>query len=118
MVHTCKSNSSRVIPEPNVRMCGWDCKPALRHLQTVRIPCANQNLSVFCANTKGIGGTGCPVLPQIRRKLIYHVPSANCLLFGLHVVCLCVPASKCTFLILGTYWCTVGSKGPPPRGTP
>ncbi len=36
-------------------MCGWDCEPTLYHLRTVHIPFAmNQNLSVFCANTKGI----------------------------------------------------------------
>ncbi len=50
LIHTCK---------PNTRMCGWDCEPALRHLWMVRILfAANQNLSVFWANTKGSGSLG------------------------------------------------------------
>ncbi len=42
------ANRFETVCEPNARMCEWDCKPALRHLRTVRIPFAmNQNLSVF-----------------------------------------------------------------------
>ncbi len=69
-----------MVREPNVRMCGWDCKPVLRRPQTVCLPfAANQNLSVFCANTKRTGCVRCPfhtpdVLcsPQVRGKLINH----------------------------------------------
>ncbi len=43
---------------PNVCMCGWNCKHVLCCLYTVRIPFAtNQNLSVFCSNTKEIART-------------------------------------------------------------
>ncbi len=49
--------------EPNALMWGLDCKPALRHPQTVCILfAANQNLSVFCANTKR---TKCPWCPWV-----------------------------------------------------
>ncbi len=68
--------------EPNARMCGWDCKPALCHLRTVRILFAvNQNLSVFCAHTKRTGCAGCPFYapvvlcsPQVREKWINCAP--------------------------------------------
>ncbi len=57
------------ICEPNVRMCGWDCGPVLRHLRTVHIPfAANWNLLVFCANTKRTGCAGCP----------FHAPGVLC----------------------------------------
>ncbi len=40
---------------PNVCTYGQNCKHALRHLHTVSVPfAASWNLSVFCANTKGI----------------------------------------------------------------
>ncbi len=80
-------NVSPTAREPNARMCGWDCEPALRHPQTVCIPfAANQNLSVFCMNTKRIGCIGCPLLApgvlcshQVCVKLINRASSANCL---------------------------------------
>ncbi len=57
------ANHSRMICEPNARICGRDCKPALRHLRMVRMPfAANQNLSFFCTNTKRIGCVGCTLL--------------------------------------------------------
>ncbi len=57
------ANCSQTVCKPNARMCGWDCKPVLPHLRTVRIPFAvNQNLLGFCVNTKRIGCTGCPLL--------------------------------------------------------
>ncbi len=75
-----------MVCEPNARMCGWDCKPALHCLRMVSIPfAANQNLSVFCANTKRTGCAGCPfhapgVLcsPQVRRKLINRALLTRC----------------------------------------
>ncbi len=68
--------------EPNAHMCGRDCEPVLRHLQTVCIPFAvNRNLSVFCANTKRTGCARCPFhapgvlcLPQVCGKLINCAP--------------------------------------------
>ncbi len=49
--------------KPNARMCGRDCEPAWCHLRMARIPFAtNQNLSVFCANTKRTECAGCPLL--------------------------------------------------------
>ncbi len=67
-------------------MCGRACKPVLRYPRTVRIPFAtNQNLSFFCANTKGTGCAKCPfqtpgVLcsPQVCRKLINRAPNTHC----------------------------------------
>ncbi len=57
------TRARRMVREQNARMCGWDCEPALCHPRTVRIPfAANWNLSVFCANTKRIGCTECPLL--------------------------------------------------------
>ncbi len=60
----CKASYTRacqMVCEPNARMCRWDCKPALHHLQMVRISfTTNRNLSVFCANTKRTGCVGCP----------------------------------------------------------
>ncbi len=75
-------NCSQTVRESNARMCEWDCKPVLHHPRMVRIPfAANQNLSVFCANTKRTGCAGCPfhapgVLcsPQVRGKLITRAP--------------------------------------------
>ncbi len=68
--------------EPNAHMCGRDCEPVLGYLQTVRIPFAvNQNLLVFCANTKRTGCTGYPFhapgflcSPQVCGKLIHCAP--------------------------------------------
>ncbi len=76
------ANHLQMIRERNACMCGWNCKSALRHLRTVRIPfAANQNLS-FCTNTKR---TGCPECPfhapcvlcssQAHRKLINRTPN-------------------------------------------
>ncbi len=70
-----------MVHELSQRMCGRDYKPVLRHPRMVCIPFAtNQNLSVFCANTKRTGCSGCPFhapdvlcLPQVRGKLINHV---------------------------------------------
>ncbi len=67
-------------------MCVRNCEPALRCPQMVRIPfTANQNQSVFCANTKRTGCAWCPfhalgVLcsPQVRVKLIWHAPLTRC----------------------------------------
>ncbi len=75
----------RMVRKPNVSMCGWDCEPMLRHPRTARLPfAANQNLSVFCANTKRTRCAGCPfhapgVLcsPQVCGKLINRAPHAN-----------------------------------------
>ncbi len=75
-------NHSRTVRELNACMCGQNCEPALRHPWTVRIPFAeNQNLLVFCANTKRTECAGCPfhaldVLcsPQVCGKLINHMP--------------------------------------------
>ncbi len=75
----------RTVREPNVQMCRWDCEPALHHPWMVCIPfAANQNLSVFCTNTKRTGCTRCPFhapsvlcLPQVRRKLINHAPNTH-----------------------------------------
>ncbi len=74
-----------MVCEPNAHMCGQNCEPALCHLRTVRIPFAtNQNLLVFCANTKRTGCARCPfhapnVLcsPQVRRKLITRAPNIH-----------------------------------------
>ncbi len=67
------------------RMCGHECEPALRCPQMVRIPFAvNQNLLVFCVNTKRTGCARCPfhtpgVLcsPQVHKKLINRVPNTR-----------------------------------------
>ncbi len=69
-----------MVREPNVRMCRWDCKPA------VRIPFAvNQNMLIFCANTR-TGCAGCPLhapgvlcSPQVCGKLINHTPIMCCM---------------------------------------
>ncbi len=76
------TNFSRTVRKSNVCMCRRDCEPALRHSWMVHIPFAeNRNLSVFCANTKRTGCTGCPfhapgVLcsPQVLKKLINRAP--------------------------------------------
>ncbi len=53
----------QTVCEPNACMCGRDCEPVLRHPRTVRILfAANQNLSLFCANTKR---TGCASMHQV-----------------------------------------------------
>ncbi len=50
------ANCSQTVRKPNARMCGWDCEIALRRPQTVCILfTTNQNLSVFCSNTKRTG---------------------------------------------------------------
>ncbi len=77
----------QIVYEPNARICGWDCKPVLHHPRTVCIPFAvNQNLLVFCMNTKRTGCAGCPfhapgVLcsPQVCVKLINHAPNTSCI---------------------------------------
>ncbi len=74
-----------MVREPNARMCGRGCEPALRHPQTVCILFAEkQNLLVFCANTKRTGCAGCLFhapgvlcLPQVCEKLINCAPHAN-----------------------------------------
>ncbi len=63
-------------------MRGRDCKPVLCRPQMVRILfTANRNLSVFGANTKITGCARCLLIapgvlcsPQVRKKLINHVP--------------------------------------------
>ncbi len=75
-------NGLRIAREPNVRMCGQDCEPVLRHSRMARIPfIANRNLLVCCANTKRTGCDGCPfhalsVLcsSHVRGKLINRTP--------------------------------------------
>ncbi len=58
-------------------MCEWDCKHALCHLRMVRIPfTTNQNLLVFAWTQREVGA---PCWLQVSGKLVYHVPSANCL---------------------------------------
>ncbi len=65
------ANHSRMVYKPNACMCGWDCEPVLRHLWTVRIPFAvNQNLLVFCANTKR---TGCASMHQVSSACLRFV---------------------------------------------
>ncbi len=76
------TQARRMVREPNTRMCGWDCEPALHHPWMVRISfAANRNLSVFCANTKRTGCAGCPFLalgvlcsPQVHGKSINRAP--------------------------------------------
>ncbi len=85
-VHTC---------EPNVRMCGRDCELLLCYLRMVCIQFAtNQNLSVFCMNTKEIGLLGVLFSPQVHRKLVYHAPSMNCLVY------MCVPAFTYSYMAM------------------
>ncbi len=77
------TRACQMVREPNARMCGRDCELALRPMRMVRVPFAtNQNLSVFCANTKKTGFAGCPfhapgVLcsPQVRGKLTNGAPN-------------------------------------------
>ncbi len=69
----------QTIREPNARMCGQDCKPALRHLWMVRILfAANRNLLVFLHEHKEnwmcLHAPGVPCSPQVRRKLINRAP--------------------------------------------
>ncbi len=79
------ANHWRMVHKRNACMCGWNFEPALYHLRTVCIPFfANQNLSVFCANTKRTGCVGCPFYapgvlcsPQVCRKLINHMPNTR-----------------------------------------
>ncbi len=79
---TSYTRARRMVRKPNGHMCGRDCKPVLRHPRTVRIPfVANQNLLVFCANTKRTGCAWCPFYapgvlcsPQVPRKLINYAP--------------------------------------------
>ncbi len=79
------TRTHQMVRKPNVRMCGWDCEPALCRPRMVRIPlAANWNLSVCCANTKR---TGCPRCPfhapgvlcshQVRGKLINRMPNTG-----------------------------------------
>ncbi len=60
-LHKCAewfAKHSQTVREPNARMCGWDCEPVPRRPRIVRITfTANQNLSVFCANTKRTGSS-------------------------------------------------------------
>ncbi len=80
------ANCSQTVCEPNGRMCGRYCKSALRHPPMVCIPFAkNQNLSVFCPNTKRTGCAGCPFhapgvpcSPEVHRKLINCAPLTCC----------------------------------------
>ncbi len=82
-----------MVRELNACMCRRDCEPLLRHLRTVHISFAvNQNLSVFCANTKRTGNARCPfhapgVLysPQVRRKLINSAPLTRCTQTAQHI---------------------------------
>ncbi len=75
-----------MVPKPNARMFGWDCEPALCCPQTVCIPfTTNQNLSVFCANTKKIGCTRCP----------FHAPGV----LSMHRVSF--PCTGCPFHVPG-----------------
>ncbi len=74
-----------MVCEPNARMCVRNCEPAPRYPQMIRIPFAtNQNLSIFCANTKKTGCTRCPFhapgfrcSPQVHGKLIDCVPNTH-----------------------------------------
>ncbi len=80
LIYTSVLNGSQTVCKPNAYICGQDCVPALHHPRMVCISfAANQNLSVFCANTKRTGCAECPfhapgVLcsPQVRGKLINH----------------------------------------------
>ncbi len=70
-VHTCDQNylcmvhkwfpySLRIVCVPNACTCGWYREHALCHLHTVCVPfVTNQNLPIFCANTKGILRSPC-----------------------------------------------------------
>ncbi len=97
-ISCCRSKASytwarQMVREPNARMCGRDCEPALRHLRTVRIPfSANRNLSVFCTNTKRTRCAGCPFYelgvlcsPQVHGKLINRVPNMCRMRMAQHV---------------------------------
>ncbi len=101
------TRAHQMVREPNARICGWDCDPVLRHLQTVCIPfAAKRNLSVFCANTKRTGCAGCPfhapgVLcpPQVCGKLTNHAPRTNSALvytrFKVTIMVLCLNLKIC-----------------------
>ncbi len=93
-VHTCESN---------VRMCGQDCEPVLHYLQMVCVPfTTNQNLSVFCANTKGIECTGCPVFASGSRKI--NLPHTWRKLFGSHVCTGLYAVIFCMLLLCHEYY--------------
>ncbi len=60
----------RMVRKRNACMCGWDCVPALCHLQMICILFAtNRNLSIFYANSKRIGCAGCPLLASGSQKI-------------------------------------------------
>ncbi len=61
-------------------MSGWDCKPALRHPQTVRIPfAANRNLLVFWANTKRTGCASMHWVSFVRLRFMENELTVCCL---------------------------------------
>ncbi len=80
-VHTCK---------PIIRMCGQDCKPALRHLRMICISfVANWNLLIFARTQRELGALEAlrvMCLLQVCGKFTYCAFSVNCL------VCSCVSA--------------------------
>ncbi len=84
------ANCSRMVCEPNACMCGWDCNPALRHLQTFCIPfAANQNLSVFLGEHKEnwmrLHAPGVLCSPQVHEKLITCALPTHCTRMAQHV---------------------------------
>ncbi len=73
------ANRSQTVREPNARMCGRDCEPALRHPWMIRIPFnANQNLVGFAGTEREWGAPGVLCSPQVCGKLINPASSANC----------------------------------------
>ncbi len=80
------ANHLRTVHKPNARMCGWNCKPALCHPQTVLHTVCREPKFVDCFRKHkenwilwvSFPCTGCPLPPpQVGGKLINHTPHVN-----------------------------------------
>ncbi len=74
-------NCSRMVHIPYLCICRQDCKHVLHHLRMVRILFAtSRNICrIFAQTQRELDALYVLCLPRVCRKLIYRVPSANCL---------------------------------------
>ncbi len=70
------TNRLRMVRESNARMCGWDCEPLRRHPQHSPRTVIYR---FFVQTQRELDAPGGLCSPQVRKKLINHTPSMNCL---------------------------------------